>query len=869
LAQTCQVPPDSLHCWRGIGLLGSLTYAKERSAEFARYQAECHREYGGRHLQQVLQQRREKAERQRIASAEGGPSTPPPTPASTLPLTPMFRRSALRSPRAGTWSSAAEEAATPSPGRARARTADGLEGIAEAQSMEAKDGSDDGPVRLSSSPAGWASPADRKRAASPQKFVDPDSQAGSPRSSTKSPVRVRSKSEVVQPDERRRKTMSGHIGKRLNLVRLRLQSRLAQFESLSPLERERGSHAFSVGVAEQGMTERNSRLTERGMFAALASLGARGAGAAERDAVRTVVEAALAKDGVLGGVTMGDFVLNVVPSAREAIAEQRSRQLLRRFEEHDRRHMSMLTQRECLEALQIVAEDLAGGPEALAEEHFWETFVRDYPSILQRTQGRFNTTDVDFPGFKSVASQLEMSRGEFAFLTEKRVCKIAGLDGTTEARHFGEIARLHRAFTEHAERPESDDSEENEPLLLLSRSLAALLGCGVVPGVGRQVESARVALREKAMERQPGGAPSQEEASATNKLSNSTAVEDEGFVNFHDFLAIISELRKAEAAASKPALLQATKDTGLARDRLVPVEAWARVLVRGGFCDECCTTVAEVEAAVEECNREGLDALSFKEVHRLLSRVLGLTRSNARRREEAVAQQMGLDHHQVLELRVWWGRLTTDGVGTILSVRKALEELDPGQNFSDDEIEQIMLELQPPPHTEPLPVRKQQRRVSLVGGRASSPQRGPSGGSPRLLVVKQESRSSSCLDADKLFAAIGEAQSDAAAQDGEGAHSDSDGGSSLPSEPPDMECSRSWALGGALKASRRGSLASSRCPSLGSPSSRRASTVGNLKIAGSAASLKHPTGCRASAPPPTTLRFEGFLLLVGGYAHAD
>ncbi|CAK0820758.1 unnamed protein product [Prorocentrum cordatum] len=109
--------------------------------------------------------------------------------------------------------------------------------------------------------------------------------------------------------------------------------------------------------------------------------------------------------------------------------------------------MSMLTQRQCLEALQIVAEDLAGGPEALAEEHFWETFVRDYPSILQRTQGRFNTTDVDFPGFKSVASQLESSRGEFAFLTEKRVCKIAGLDGTTEARHFGEIARLHRAFT--------------------------------------------------------------------------------------------------------------------------------------------------------------------------------------------------------------------------------------------------------------------------------------------------------------------------------------------------------------------------------------------------------------------------------------
>ncbi|CAK0820763.1 unnamed protein product [Prorocentrum cordatum] len=100
---------------------------------------------------------------------------------------------------------------------------------------------------------------------------------------------------------------------------------------------------------------------------------------------------------------------------------------------------------------------------------------------------------------------------------------------------------------------------------------------------------------------------------------------------------------------------------------------------------------------------------------------------------------MGLDHHQVLELRAWWGRLTTDGVGTILNVRKALEELDPGQNFSDDEIEQIMLESCSHRRTPSrCPSGSSSRRVSLVGGRASSPQRGPSGGSPRLLVVKQD-----------------------------------------------------------------------------------------------------------------------------------
>lgn len=672
-------------------------------------------------------------------------------------------------------------------------------------------------------------------------------------------------------DERKKKATGNRIGKRLNIMRLRLQSRLAQFETLSPLERERTQHAFSVGILEQGAAEKGSKLTERGALAALTSLGARGAGAAERDSVRITVEAALEREGNHGGIHFGEFVLSVVPSAREAVAELRSRQLVRRFEEHDRRGVDLLTQQQCLEALRVVAEEFAGGPEALAEEQlFWESFVRDYPSILQRTQGRFNTTDVDLAGFKSVASQLELSRGEFGFLTEKRVCKIASLDSATEARHFGEIARLHRAFTEHA------DSEEDEPLLPLSRSLAALMALGVVPSVGRLVESARVALRERAAERQLGD---WQEASTTRRRRSSTAgrvskttTEDEGLVDFGGFLEVVSELRKAEAAGWKATkeLLQATKDTGLARDRLVPTEAWAAVIVKGGYCNECCAAIAEVEAAVQECNREGYSALSFKDLSRLLSRVVAHARCSARRREEAAAHRMGLDHLQVLELRGWWGRLTTDGVGTVIHVHKALEELDPGQNYSDDEIEQMILELQPPPDTEPLPVKKQQRRVSLAIASGAGPPRrcildgSPrrrTSGSPRLMGLQKtsgsicSSRPSACLDENALLAiaAIGEAVAEADEEDGD---SDSDGGSSLRTEP---EADTSLSLGG-LKASRKVSVVSSRPSLTQSPfnMSRQVSPV--------------PSGRRpsnAGVKHPAAMRFEGFILLAGGYSHAD
>jgi hypothetical protein len=304
--------------------------------------------------------------------------------------------------------------------------------------------------------------------------------------------------------------------------------------------------------------------------------------------------------------------------------------------------------------------------------------------------------------------------------------------------------------------------------------------------------------------------------------------------------------------------------------------------VRGDFCAECCAAVAEVEAAVQECNREGYSALTFKDLHRLLSRVVGHTRSKARLREEAVAYQVGLDHRQVLELRGWWGRLTADGVGTAYNVRKALEELDPGQNISDDEIEQMMLELEPPPEGDPLPNRKIQRRVSLT----VPPPRRRMSGSPRLLGVEQESRPSlsskrlsACLDADALLAAIQDAQD----EDDDCKPSDSDDCSSIKSEPESRQASRSWSPGGFRafsrgqspgKVSQRGSLQSSRRPSQAlspssrrpsqalSPSSRRASVIDSvLKLGGSQAPSQalSPSGRRHSAAGlkhPATLRFE-------------
>lgn len=498
--------------------------------------------------------------------------------------------------------------------------------------------------------------------------------------------------------ERKRDPISSHLAKRVGLVKIRLQSRLLEFEDLPVIEKERGQRAFYIGALESEGS--GTKLNDRGLCAALADMGLRGASPKERDIVRLVV------DGHMGqgnGPSMMEFVLNVLPDAREALARARSVWLTKLFAEHDSRHLELLTQKQCLEALEMVLEDFAGGAEpAVSQKSFWETFVCEVPAIMERTLAKHAITEVDLVAFRSIVSEMERRRCEFRYQFERHEAKLAGLDRTLEARHFWEIGHLRRIFLDHRE-PE----EEEEPLLPVSRALAALTNSGVLPGVGQLPEATRSALRQKADGQRQGQALALQ---AWRTRKSSTALEDEERISFHDFLTTIAEVRKAEAITSRRVLLRAMRECALARDRPVPLESVVGLLLQGGLCAESCSAVEEVDAAVWDCNREGLDSFSVRELLRLLARVLERTRSRARLREEVVRQRAGLSHREMLELRGWWGRLTANGVGTVPDIRTALQQLDPQNSPSDSEIERMILELQPPPDSQPLPVTK--RRAS-------------------------------------------------------------------------------------------------------------------------------------------------------------
>ncbi|CAK0814138.1 unnamed protein product, partial [Prorocentrum cordatum] len=671
-ASVGQVPPDSVQCWRGLGLPDSGgSVVKERTKEFARYQDDCRRENGARHLRQVLRLR-ERAERRR-ADAARSKALPPeaelhPTDSESLPL--FGRR---RPVQAGTWSASGAR-----------ELWEGLQSEREDADHPTAAGTPQAPGSPGQpSPVGVAVVGAAGR---------PVRRANSPRSPRSWQPDRWAKEQKAQADAaRQRDQMSSRLAKRLGLAKLRLQSRLLDFRDLPATERERAQRAFYVGASEG---EGGSKLNEGGLCVALADMGLRGASPKERAAVRLVVDAFVQQ---ASGPGMMDFVLNVVPQVREALGTARSVQLTQIFTKHDSRHLDLLTQQQCLQALEMVLEDFAGDADSVeAEKSFWETFVCVVPDIVERTLKKLAVREVDLVAFRSIVSEMDQRRGEFHYEFERHEARVAGLDETLEARHFGEIGRLRRIFMDHR-----NPEDEEEPVLHVSRALAALTNSGVLPGVGQLPEATRSALRQKA----DGWRQGQALAIQLGRRRSSTS-ESEERISFHDFLTTIAEVRKAEATTSRRVLLRAMRGSALARDQPVPLESVVGLLVQAGLCVESCSTVGEVAAAVWDCNREGLDGFSVRKLLRLLARVLERTRSRARLREEVVRQRVGLSHHEVMELRGWWGRLTLNGVGVVPDVRKALEQLDPQTSPSDSEIERMILELQPPPESQPLPIAK-------------------------------------------------------------------------------------------------------------------------------------------------------------------
>lgn len=468
-----------------------------------------------------------------------------------------------------------------------------------------------------------------------------------------------------------KKLSAGLMGK----MRRGLQSRLAQFDNMPALERERVQRAYGVGLE----TAVGGKLSRSGLHAALADLGLQGQTAREREAIRRIVESTLAS----GGPHMGEFAFHFLPLVKQALLEQRQELLHHYFAALDDGSGS-IRQHDCLRALMSFSKATRCMDDS-GEHDLWEGFVREFPAVVKRTLGgNWANGGVDFLGFQSIAAEFEKARADFRFQAEKRAAQIGYLSPTAAGRHFGEIAHLRRMFSEFAEK------DAPTHYLCVDKTLVVLMNCGILPVVGKLLPLARSLLEERQRGRSPNDG-----------------------IRFGEFLQVATKLREEEAKTSRIALSRAMKDMGAARRR-VPCRRVPLLFARVSLCTESCNSMQALAAAVEDCNHEGLDIFSLSELLALLARVAESVRASARGREDAVAAQLGLGTLQVLELRFSWARLTPNGVAYCDTVRQLLSEVNPNVSPSDADILALVQEVSPTPPPDPLPLAEEVARATTA-----------------------------------------------------------------------------------------------------------------------------------------------------------
>lgn len=793
--------PDEVHCWRGLGLWESLQHHEQRSKEFARYQKDCHREYGARHLQMVkelqskaLQRLQEEGDHDGLSDSEAGSDGHGNATSAILETTEklvevdsvekrrsvkqaqnddarrniMFALQEQAKDKPSSSSRPAEQQPASSTSEPEARVTRRASVASINTDKFSRSATPDGQVSATSAATSAATNARRT-------VNTPQSMAGSMLAAMKDggvmpPVMGRRGSMAWEAQAaaakrvakalaarkaRKQERITNKMQDRMAGLRRRLQTRMAEFDALPALEQERMHRAFKLGLAlQEGSGGHRHQLNETGLLAALAEIDLASHIPEEKEAIRSALQA-FCRGGTHVG--MAEFVLNVAPAVDEALQQCRKYIITRYFHTNDSRHVGRLRQPECIQALRevLVAMQTRGGRrrssfiysqkereiEGMHPDTWmaWESFMQKFPTILKKTLLLNSEQEISESAFQMLATQLMQHRNEHHFTVEKRMSTSLGLTKNVEKQHFGELQPLKALFEAYVSEEEHDEAD-GEHLSFIS-AMSALMHRGALAPVGKMPDQARQMIRKTGRTRLFGKDDNGEEE----------LEDDRPCINFMDFLYLVNQMREIQAhvctSAVERVLMEYFGNAEKLHARDLP-----KMIVKAGLCVESCSTMFEVHQAVEECNFENFNLFTSKELARLLTRTVEHTRSVAREREQEVAKTYRFSTAQVLEFRTTWNELSALGVAGIAEVRKVIETVK-GKRMSDTEVQSLVLDVQPVPSKAPLPISK--HRFSLE-------EDGPTQGDGATLeAVKEENEqegndkgdsrtrgSSSCSDSD-------------------------------------------------------------------------------------------------------------------------
>eukprot|EP00927_Polykrikos_kofoidii_P026661 TRINITY_DN23708_c0_g1_i1.p1 TRINITY_DN23708_c0_g1~~TRINITY_DN23708_c0_g1_i1.p1 ORF type:complete len:972 (+),score=166.95 TRINITY_DN23708_c0_g1_i1:32-2917(+) len=442
-----------------------------------------------------------------------------------------------------------------------------------------------------------------------------------------------------------------------NKVRRLLEARRSKFAEKPATQQNRLRRAFSVGDRSN-----SACLDARGAKIALEQLGLGGRTPEENHAIFVVIRESLL---ICGHINFIDFVFQLVPEVETKLQEMRSPVLYQEFQSLDFGGVGRVGEDACLKALERNARSTRQ-LDTETVDAFWNSFVADFRHIFCRVQ---DARTVNFTEYSKIVEEFEKYRFQFFSKAERNAAMHLNVPPATEKAHFGDLAYLRRIYLTRASGYSRSDSSLEARLASGTKVLAALLDVGVIPMGGDLYEQGREAL----------------------------GVCDETVrFKFRDFLSLATKLREAGTVDLRGAL-QVLKQRNIASPKNVPRHKMIPAILGdlGLFIDCSCTTeeLAKIACRADSEWRDDIDSSCKEDMACFIQRVVENARAASRVREEKLGEKLGFDTDQVMQLRMSFAGMASNGLVDAVTLKSFIWQLNSEVVLRDAEIDSLIAQV--------------------------------------------------------------------------------------------------------------------------------------------------------------------------------